>query len=520
MIDFDLVTFAYSGAPTRPVLHDFSLNIAAGEQVAVIGGNGSGKTTLGLLLCGILKPSSGKITIAGHAPIPGGDGRRIGFLFQDPDNGLVATTVEREVAFSLENRNLNSALIRPVVDRTLDRFGLEPYRRRLVWHLSGGEKQRLALAGLLADRADILFLDEPESFLDWAGAERLSETLHELRQSDSQLTIIRITQFAQVADRYPRIILMGRGKVLKDGPPEEVFGDEAILTEAGLRPPLRFLKPRSAPSQPAVRSGLEFRGKTRLAIEKLSFRFEAEDTAFRIEDLSLTIDGGEIVALVGRSGSGKSTLAQLICGLYRPDSGTIRFEPASARAVMSFQQPERQFFLDTAFDEVAYGIRKAFDKGPALEQAVRRSMQICGLDFDLFSRRDPNSLSGGEARRLAFAIVVALGAKLIIFDEPTCALDEAGISAFRKLAGELQRAGTAVVIISHNGDIVAELADRVILMDGGRVIHESEPIPFFASAESKGILAVPEVISYQRERFGAVRSTRVADIFDVAEFSA
>ncbi len=520
MIDFEQVTFAYGGPLTRPVLHDLSLKIAVGEQVAVIGGNGSGKTTLGLLLCGILKPTSGRVTIDGHPPIPGGDGRRIGFLFQDPDNGLVATTVEREVAFSLENRNLSPASIRPVVDRTLDRFGLGPYRQRLVWHLSGGEKQRLALAGLLADHADILFLDEPESFLDRAGAERLSDTLHVLRQSDSRQTIIRVTQFAQVADRYPRIILMGKGKVLKDGPPEEVFGDDAILTEAGLRPPLRFLKPRSGPSQPALRSGREFGGKVRLVIEKLSFGFEADDRTFGIKDLSLTVAGGEIVALVGRSGSGKSTLAQLTCGLYRPGSGTIRFEPASARAVMSFQQPERQFFLDTVFDEVAYGIRRAFDPGPALEQAVRRSLQVCGLDFDLFSRRDPNSLSGGEARRLAFAIVVALGADLIIFDEPTCALDEAGISAFRKLVGELQRAGLAVIIISHNGDIVAELADRVILMEGGRIIHESTPIPFFASVESKGILAVPEVISYQRERFGTVRSTRVADIFDVAEFSA
>jgi energy-coupling factor transport system ATP-binding protein len=147
-------------------------------------------------------------------------------------------------------------------------------------------------------------------------------------------------------------------------------------------------------------------------------------------------------------------------------------------------------------------------------------MEIAGLDFDAFKDRDPHTLSGGEARRLGFAIVVALDSDLIIFDEPTCGLDDGGLQAFKRMMINLKEAGKTVIIISHSSEIIADMADRVALLAGGKIVSVLSPLRFFTSDLFQGILSIPEIIDYQRVNYGMVDTTHPEDIFDLDSFYA
>ncbi len=522
MIVFDHVSYAYPAAKATPVVRDVSFTVGDGEEVAIMGANGCGKTTLGLLMAGLLEPDSGTVTVrAGERTSESeNDAPVVGFLFQDPDNGLVATTVEREVAFSLENRNMPNPQMRKIVDDTLTFFEMNGIRERLVWNLSGGEKQRLSLAGLFASGPKILFLDEPASFLDHPGARQLDAIIRRIRETDPRLTVIRITQYARVAETFGRILVMSHGEMIADAGPQEVFGNHDLLSRIKLRPPLKYMTPRrEAPSkagdnQPGRR--LRVLGE----VDRIGFEYEDGRGKGLFENLSLEIHKGEVLGLVGPSGSGKSTLAQMICGIYQPTSGAIRFNDPSCRVSMSFQQPERQFFLDTAYSEVLYGIKQNIESDKSRDETVYASMQMAGLDYVRFRNRDPHTLSGGEARRLAFAIVVALNTDLIIFDEPTCGLDDGGIGAFRRMVRSLQSKGKTIVIISHNSDIIADLADRVALLKDGRITATAPPREFFSSDEYKAILPTPEIIDFQMGHYGDVSTARTDDLFDLSHFYA
>lgn len=478
-----------------------------------MGGNGSGKTTLGMLMCGLIKPQSGTISLENTIDneIPPG----IGFLFQDPDNAIVATTVEREVAFSPENLNYPQPKIEKIVNQTLADFDLGEFRERLVWNLSGGEKQRLSLAGVLAASPGILFLDEPASYLDYNAAQKLDIVLKEIHGKDDGITIIRVTQYPSVAENYPRLIIIDQGQIIKDDRPDKVFADIDCLREAGLRPPMKYLKPHDN-IQTAKKSD---KYKLCAKIENLSFSYGSQN-ADLISDLSLNINYGEVIGLAGESGSGKSTLAQLLCGIYKPKKGKIEYQDEQGRGVMSFQQPERQFFLDTVYDEIAHGIRNNTKSNTLINLRVEECLKLVGLEPEFFRDRNPHTLSGGEARRLAFAIVLALEYNLIIFDEPTCGLDESGIRNFSKIVNKLKSDNKAIVIISHNGDVLGELADRIAYLENGNIEYLGNSLEFFKLSKYKELLSPPEVISYQNVNYGNVLTSDATSIFNLDQFSS
>jgi energy-coupling factor transporter ATP-binding protein EcfA2 len=490
--------------------------------MAILGAIGCGKTTLGLLMAGLLKPDSGtvQVEVDGHASGQDSVDPVVGFLFQDPDNGLVATTVEREVAFSLENRNMPSPKMREIVGKTLAFFGMDGIRERLVWNLSGGEKQRLSLAGLFATERKVLFLDEPASFLDHPGAQQMDMILRQIKEAEPKLTVVRITQYARIAETFARILVMAHGEIITDGGPEEIFRDHDMLARIRLRPPLHYLPAKSDIPRKAVNDTNMGEHDPLAIFDQVGFSYENGQGGVLFEDLSFQIYRGEVLGLVGPSGSGKSTLAQILCGIYQPIAGSIQFPDPACRVSMSFQQPERQFFLDTAYDEIKYGIKEQFESDTLRVDAVRNSMEMAGLDYGKFRNRDPHTLSGGEARRLAFAIVVALNADLIIFDEPTCGLDDSGVGAFRKLVRSLKSSGKTIVIISHNSDIIADLADRVALLKDGHITSTLSPKEFFTSEDYKAILPTPEIIDFQLMNYGEVTTVQTDDIFDMHPFYA
>jgi len=524
MIEFKNVSYTYPDGVSA--IDDISLTITSGEKVAVVGNNGSGKTTLALLVNGILKPAEGSISVNGYNPISDSDRkalkRIVSLVFQNPDNQLVATTVEREVAFSLENQNVGHPEIKERVDDALEYFGLFAYRHRLTSELSGGEKQKLALASVMVARPEILILDEPGSYLDESGKRLLDAAIRKLLDRVDDLTIIRITQFSHVTLDYKRLIVLKDGKALRDSNPDEIFSDADLCQQAGISIPLRY---RIRPSAMNLEKDDYSNGEQTEIIKSISLTnisFSYDDTdIFSLKNINLNVKNTGLYGIVGPSGSGKSTLIQLMAGLLSPKEGGINhtgFEPKSGTLAVSFQHPERQFFLDTVDKEIRFGAENLHL--PSVDEIADNCYNLIGLSKVKFSARDPFTLSGGEKRRLAFGTILSLVPSFIFFDEPTCGLDYEGIELFKKMAKNLRRMGVGIVIVSHYGNIIFELADEIIALNDGQVECAVGKKEFFTSKNYFQYLSQPEAVSYQLEHFGTVKYFSEGDLIHNIKFNS
>ncbi|MBN2226317.1 MAG: ATP-binding cassette domain-containing protein [candidate division Zixibacteria bacterium] len=509
MIRLTDVTYTYPGGITA--LRNVSLHIKRGEQVAVVGNNGSGKTTLALLINGVYRAASGDIRVDGLNPSDECDANRVkhtvGLVFQNPDNQLVSTTVERETAFSLENMNVPQPDLTERVIRSLEQFGLSPFIGRLTSEMSGGEKQRLALASVMVIRPNVLILDEPGSFLDESGKRQLSEAIRRLRRDNPDLTVIRITQYADIALKYRRVILLKDGEVLLDDTPSAVYDKIDVCLDAGIEVPLSFRMkkhidfPRSANGSVPVEGAAVVHKK--ITVHDVSFSYDSSAPLF--ERLSLEIQNGFVYGVVGPSGSGKTTLLQIMAGLLKPTEGAVAyagFENKPGAVAVSFQQSERQFFLETVDREIRFGAENIHV--PDIDRVIDDTYRLIGLPRERFADRNPFMLSGGERRRLAFGTILPLGPSFLLFDEPTCALDARGIAQFKQLVAKLRIEGIGIVIVSHYGDIVFDLCDTVIVLKEGTVRGVHDKREFFARAAYADYLSEPELVAYQREVFGEV----------------
>lgn len=248
MIDVRNISFSYpdeNGAP-QSILNDVSLQIGAGESIAVMGRNGSGKTTFARCLNGLLLPSNGQVLVDGYCtadPVQLAQiRRRVGMVFQNPDNQIVSATVEREIAFGLENLGIDFEQMHEIVDAMLQKFNLTAYRRRPPHNLSGGEKQRLALAAVMAMNPRYLVLDEPTSLLDPKSRREVLESvqsLHHAARTEDAITTLLITQFPEEAMHSDRLIIFHRGRIIMDGEPQVIFS-RGDLTQFGLESPMKF----------------------------------------------------------------------------------------------------------------------------------------------------------------------------------------------------------------------------------------------------------------------------------------
>ena len=238
MIEFDHVTFQYEKALT-PALTNIDLTIDKGEFVAIVGHNGSGKSTLAKHVNGLLLPTEGTVTVCGMQTSNEDDllriRQKVGMAFQNPDNQLVTTVVEEDVAFGPENLGIEPNEIRTRVDKALASVGMSDYATFAVHHLSGGQKQRIAIAGILALKPQILVLDEASAMLDPNGRAELLETVHKLHREG--MTVLMVTQYMEETTGCDRIIVMNHGKIVLEGTPEEVFRHTDLLMESNLVPP-------------------------------------------------------------------------------------------------------------------------------------------------------------------------------------------------------------------------------------------------------------------------------------------
>lgn len=505
LINIDNITFRYpaEGGTAEPALSDVSLTFEEGEFVAILGANGSGKTTLARHLNGLLLPEQGSVHVGRLDTRERGNlgwiRQRVGMVFQHPEDQIVATTVQEDVAFGPENLGLPPAEIRQRVDMAIEAVGLGAHRERPPHLLSAGQMQRLALAGVLAMRPRCVVFDEATTMLDPAGRRMALELMAELR-SDG-MAVVFVTHNMQEAALADRCVVVSRGRVVFDGGPRKLFA-QAELGDWGLElPPAAALAARLRPLFPALtadilniddllaqlpasQSPCEMPEESAGLVEKSedalisvsglahTYLLDTPLTHLALQDVNLEVAAGRSHGLVGVTGSGKSTLLQHLNGLLRPQQGTVRVGPynlgdadlptrqVTRLAGLVMQNPEMQFFAQYVGDEIAFGPRQGKLDEPLAER-VRWAMETVGLSFEEFKDRLTFTLSGGEKRKTALASILAIKPQILLLDEPTAGLDPRSRTEIIAGLKQLSQQGMGLVLSSHQMEDVAELAADV-----------------------------------------------------------
>ena len=563
----------HGGAPVS-VLRGVNLEIGAGEFVAVLGRVGAGKSTLCMALNGLVPHATGgvfrgDVTVLGHntKTHPIADlARSAGLVFQDPEMQLTQMRVEDELAFGPENLGVPTGEIEERVTWALDAVGLASYRDRSPLHLSGGEKQRVAIAAMLAMRPQVLALDEPTANLDPAGKAAIFNLLARLAR-ERQITIVLATQELERVARYAqRVVVLHDGVIALDAAPAAVFAQTPLLQKWGIGVPqlaelaslltqqtgrpYRFLhmgeaytqlrgelKAATEPGDVADHlapspvpqnsvSGLsESNSRSQLAFEQVSFNYPDGTAALR--DVSLAVAAGEFVALLGANGSGKTTLAKHLNGLLKPTGGGVRVNGRDTRPMRVaelarqvgyvFQNPDHQIFAATVEEEIAFGLRLQGLSRAEVAERVNWALAA----FALISYRDlpPALLGWGQRRQVAMAAVLATRPQALVLDEPTGGLDARSRDALMAAVTTFNRAGGTVILITHNMRLVAEYASRAVVMAGGQVVFDAAPYALFERQEilARAKLAAPAVVRLGQRLapFGLK-----AGILSCAEFAA
>jgi len=503
VIRFDRVSFTYPGA-SRPALSEVDLEVGEGELCLVVGPTGSGKSTLLRAVNGLVPRFSGgtllgTVTVGGrttedHAPRELAD--VVGVVGQDPAAGFVADVVEDELAHVMENLGVAPDAMRRRVEDVLDLLGLHEVRRRPLASLSGGQQQRVAIGAVLTAGPRVLVLDEPTSALDPAAAEEVLAALTRLVHDLGTTVLVaehRLERVVQYADRV--VLVPGGGAPLVHGEPATVLADAPVappvvelgraagwstvpLSVRDARRGAGDLRARLAPLRPDDVPGARRAAPppTSGAVARVEGLHASYGTVPALAGVSLDLRAGEVVALMGRNGSGKSTLLTHLVGLRAPTRGRVEVggrrphELAPRDAVRSAglvpQDPGLLLYHDTVAGECAAGDRDAGLAPGATRAALDR------LVPGLHAAAHPRDLSEGQRLALALAVVLAAEPPLVLLDEPTRGLDHAGkrrlVAHLRDLAG----AGHAVVLATHDVEVVAEVADRAVVLAEGEVVAD------------------------------------------------
>jgi energy-coupling factor transport system ATP-binding protein len=480
MIDLENVSYTYPHA-VQSALHGLSLSLPEGSCILITGPSGAGKTTLCLAAAGILHheyggKKEGTVTVDGKnvASYAGLSdlAQKIGIVFDDPEAQMIFTTVEEEILSALEHRGLEASVIEERLASVMQVTHLSELRNRSPHNLSGGQKQRVALAATLALGNDILILDEPTSELDEHATGQIVSILKNLKSHGKTILLVehKFSHFREIIDT---LIVMENGKISAIGPPPELFTDERlrkiVLPDFS---GIRDLKPlnRTSAVSPAVTSG------PIISVQDLSHTY---GDILAIDTLNLSIHPGEFVAIVGENGSGKTTLVKHFNGLLLPTRGNVfiggrntrqrTITDLSREVGLVFQNPDHMFFADTVREEVEFGLKNSGI--PDGNSVIDKALEDVGLIHtkDLY----PRWLSRGERQRLAIACVIAMKPSVIVLDEPTTGLDGNEARLVMEILKMLQLAGHTIVVITHNREIAQYCADRIIMMENGRIISDS-----------------------------------------------
>lgn len=552
---------------TNKVLRGIDLTVPKGQFLAVLGHNGCGKSTLAKHFNGILTATGGQVLING---IDAADEDRlfdirqkVGMVFQNPDNQLVATVVEEDVAFALENLGVPSDEIRRRVNDALKLVDMYDYREHSPHQLSGGQKQRVAIAGILAMRPECIVLDEPTAMLDPKGREEVMNTIRMLNEQG--VTIILITHYMDEAVQADRVIVMDDGRIIMDDVPRRIFEQVDEMKKHSLDVPqvtelMYELKKAGADVQPDVLNENECAEKLLklphgeykepaketkdplmqynndetpyiAELRKLTYKYSVgtpfEATA--VDNVSVSIRKGQFVGVIGHTGSGKSTLIQHLNGLLKPTDGEVLIagkniweKGSDIRSVrflagLVFQYAEYQLFEETVYKDIAYGPKNMGMSAEETDKAVREAAAAMGLKDEILER-SPFDLSGGQKRRVALAGVIAMKPEVLILDEPAAGLDPKGRDMVLEEISEYhKKSGTTILLVSHSMEDIVKYAEKILVMNHGRLFcYEDTDTVFSRTRELEQIgLGIPQ-ISRLAHLLNAEGMSIGSDIYTVA----
>ncbi len=577
IIEMKDVSFSY-GASSQVALDHVSLSVREGEFVGVIGPAGSGRSTLAAVLSGAI-PHHFHGQLYGVTYVQGRDtceatltdiSSVVGSVLQDIDAQMVASVVEDEMLFGMENFGVPHDQIEQRLVQTLETVGIADLRHREIATLSGGQKQKVAIAAILAMDPRVLVLDEPTAALDPAATQLVYDTLRRINRERGVTVVVMEQKVAMLSEYCDRVMVMDAGKIVFSGAPHEVFahGEElrrigcdsprvtriynrlvadgvvstgspclnvseaeqliaralggretaaagsakaAVVSEAAL--------PASSPHAPAPRPKAEG-AKPAVSFEDVCFSYPGGGAS--VQNLELAVYPGELVGVVGQNGAGKTTLTKLLNGLLKPSSGVVtvagldtREAPVSriaAHVSTLFQNPDRQICRDTVLDEVAFGLVLT---GTPQEEARERAQRVIER-FGLPAEEAPFSLSRGQRQKIALASVVVMEPEVIVLDEPTSGLDYRECMTVMETVSEMAERGSAVIMVCHDMEVVSDFAERLVVMAQGCILGRGPTRQVFGEGDlmREASIAPPQVTELS-ERLARTISPAFAGLSEV-----
>lgn len=494
MVEARGLTFAYGSSET-PALRDVCLRVEEGEMVVLAGPSGGGKSTLLRSLNGLVPHFHGG-AFGGEVRLNGVDTRErqprdlaayAGMVFQEPEAQTVARTVEDEIVFGMENFGLEPKLIRRRLEELLDALSLAHLRARELVTLSGGERQRVAIASVMGMQPHVLLLDEPTSQLDPQSAQDVLAKVMELRDEMGLIVMVAEHRLERLAGHADRVIVVER-----DGAARVMCPREAMLVDGVPAPPVARIG-AAAGWSPLPLTLVEGRRFVRRSVGSGGVRVDRRPTsaggdvmvsahgvhvelgrASVLRGVDLALRGGEIVALMGRNGAGKTTLLRTLAGLVGPSRGKAEFaseiDPRSLYRHMAYvaQDPASMLYRATLREEIG-------DVLGGTKRAGSAEDALAEWDLASMSERNPRDLSVGERQRVALAAMLAGGPEIILLDEPTRGMDAVTAEMLVENLRRRRDAGACVVLASHDVELAARCADRVVLLADGEVIDDGPP---------------------------------------------
>lgn len=493
------LSFQYRTRP-EPAIQNISFELKPGEMLLIAGSSGCGKTTLARCINGLI-PRSYRGKREGRVLLHGKDvaemqiadvAQIVGTLLQDPERQIVASNVYNEIAFGPENLGLPRTEIIERVENAMQRLKIEDLRQRETFNLSGGEKQKVALAGLLAMNPSILLLDEPLASLDPASAYEALEIFRSLADEGRTVVLIEHRVEDAIVARPDRLLYMESGQVKYldsiEALPTEIDHHEVKLPAEWVVKRVRQMGEQADQTEPAQSPE---RGEPLVIFEDVDFRY-SDDTPLILQNVNLTIYRGDLIGVLGPNGAGKSTLVKHAIGLLKPTRGRVLVEGKDTRSLSVaqiarvlgyvFQSPTHMLYAPTVREELVFGPKNLDFEKEAMQRSVTESVSTVNLNG--LEEYPPLGLSFGQQKRTTIAAVLAMQSKIIIMDEPTAGQDYANYTHFMDAMCRPSANGSqslvaanfaATLFITHDLDLAVTYANRVLLCGDKHIVADGRP---------------------------------------------